>query len=112
MLKKIFATLALVAAAAHGWAAVDVNVATDDALRGIKGIGPAKAKAIIDERSAHGPFKDAADLARRVKGMGGKTLERLAAEGLAIGAAGARPPAAAATAAATAAPQRAGAAKK
>ncbi|MET5013342.1 competence protein ComE, partial [Burkholderia pseudomallei] len=42
---------------------------------------------------AHGPFKDAADLARRVKGMGGKTVERLQAEGLAIGAA--RAPAAA-----------------
>lgn len=69
MLKKLFATVALCAAAAHGWAAVDVNVANDDALRGIRGIGPAKAKAIVDERSAHGPFKDAADLSRRVKGI-------------------------------------------
>ncbi|ABC36743.1 ComEA family DNA-binding protein [Burkholderia thailandensis] len=104
MLKKLFATVALCAAAAHGWAAVDVNVANDDALRGIRGIGPAKAKAIVDERSAHGPFKDAADLSRRVKGMGGKTVERLQAEGLAIGAA--RAPAAAA------APRKAAAAGK
>jgi competence protein ComEA len=67
------------------FAAVDVNTASTDALRGIKGIGPAKAKAILDERAAHGPFKDAAELSKRVKGMGGKTVERLQAEGLSIG---------------------------
>ena len=67
------------------FAAVDVNTANSDALRGIKGIGPAKAKAILDERQAHGPFKDAADLGTRVKGMGGKTVQRLEAEGLTIG---------------------------
>jgi competence protein ComEA len=69
------------------FAAVDVNTANTDALRGIKGIGPAKAKAILDEREAHGPFKDAAELSKRVKGMGGKTVERLQAEGLTIGSA-------------------------
>jgi competence protein ComEA len=71
------------------FAAVDINAANSDALRGIKGIGPAKAKAILDEREAHGPFKDAAELSKRVKGMGGKTVERLQAEGLTIGPAGA-----------------------
>lgn len=71
------------------FAAVDINAANSDALRGIKGIGPAKAKAILDEREAHGPFKDATELSKRVKGMGGKTVERLQAEGLTIGPAGA-----------------------
>ncbi len=79
----------MLAAFGHAYAAVDVNTANEDALRGIKGIGPAKAKAILEERSAHGPFKDPADLGKRVKGMGGHTVERLQAEGLAVGPAGA-----------------------
>lgn len=79
----------MLAAFGHAYAAVDVNTANEDALRGIKGIGAAKAKAILEERTAHGPFKDTADLGKRVKGMGGHTVERLQAEGLAVGPAGA-----------------------
>lgn len=79
----------MLAAFGHAYAAVDVNTANEDALRGIKGIGPAKAKAILEERTAHGPFKDPSDLGKRVKGMGGHTVERLQAEGLAVGPAGA-----------------------
>lgn len=63
--------LALVFSIGSAFAAVDVYTASSDALRGIKGIGPAKAKAILDERQAHGPFKDASDLSARVKGLGG-----------------------------------------
>jgi competence protein ComEA len=81
------AALALTLSIGSAFASVDVNTANSDALRGIKGIGPAKAKSILDERQAHGPFKDAADLGARVKGLGGKTVERLQAEGLTIGAA-------------------------
>ncbi|CAL8473295.1 ComEA family DNA-binding protein [Caballeronia sp. S22] len=81
------AAFALIFSIGSAWAAVDVNTANSDALRGIKGIGPAKAKAILDERQAHGPFKDATDLGTRVKGMGGKTVQRLEAEGLTVGAA-------------------------
>ena len=64
---------------------VDVNTADEAALRAIKGIGPAKAKAIVDERAAGGFFKDADDLGRRVKGLGGRSVERLRAEGLTVG---------------------------
>ena len=85
MFKKFLVAAALVAAIGHAFAAVDVNTANEDALRGIKGIGPAKAKAILDERAAHGPFKDADDLSKRVKGLGGHTVEKLQGEGLAIG---------------------------
>ncbi|KWH26452.1 ComEA family DNA-binding protein [Burkholderia multivorans] len=88
MIRKWFAAAALFGAFASAWAAVDVNSANEDALMGIKGIGPARAKAILDERGARGPFKDAADLASRVKGMGGHTVERLQKEGLTVGAAG------------------------
>jgi competence protein ComEA len=89
MLRKIMVTAAMLAAFGHAYAAVDVNTANEAALRGIKGIGPAKAKAILEERDAHGPFKDTTDLSKRVKGMGGHTVERLQAEGLAVGPAGA-----------------------
>ncbi|KVM50391.1 competence protein ComE [Burkholderia ubonensis] len=89
MIKQWFAAAALLGAIASAWAAVDVNTAGEDALIGIKGIGPARAKAILDERSAHGPFKNADDLAARVKGMGGHTVERLQREGLTVGASGA-----------------------
>ena len=85
MIRKFLAAAALVAAFGSAFAAVDINSADEAALRGIKGIGPAKAKAILDERGAHGPFKDAADLSQRVKGLGGQTVERLQGEGLAIG---------------------------
>jgi competence protein ComEA len=85
MIRKLLAAAALLAAFGHAFASVDVNTANEDALRGIKGIGPARAKAILDERGAHGPFKDPADLGKRVKGMGGHTVERLQAEGLSVG---------------------------
>jgi competence protein ComEA len=88
MIKQWFAAAAMLCAVASASAAVDVNAAGEDALVGIKGIGPAKAKAILDERNAHGPFKSADDLASRVKGIGGSTVERLQREGLTIGAAG------------------------
>ncbi|SMG16039.1 ComEA family DNA-binding protein [Paraburkholderia susongensis] len=89
MFRKVLVTAAMLAAFGHAYAMVDVNTANEDALRGVKGIGAAKAKAILEERTAHGPFKDMADLGKRVKGMGGHTVERLQAEGLAVGPAGA-----------------------
>ncbi|AOR67296.1 competence protein ComE [Burkholderia stabilis] len=88
MIRKWFAAAVMLGAVASAWAAVDVNTANEDALIGIKGIGPARAKAILDERGARGPFRNADDLASRVKGMGGHTVERLQQEGLTVGAAG------------------------
>lgn len=88
MFRKWFAAAVMLGAVASAWAAVDVNTANEDALVGIKGIGPARAKAILDERGARGPFRSAEDLSSRVKGMGGHTVERLQQEGLTIGAAG------------------------
>lgn len=84
----LFFAAAFVAAAVslHAYA-IDANTADEAALRDIKGIGPARAKAIVDERAAGGPFKDAEDLSRRVKGLGGQATHRLQAEGLTVGAA-------------------------
>ena len=61
-----------------GWAlaAVNLNTATASDLDGIKGIGPSKAKAIIDYRSKNGSFKSVEDL-KNVKGFGEKSIAKL-----------------------------------
>ncbi|MGN6318355.1 ComEA family DNA-binding protein [Trinickia sp.] len=88
MFKRLFflAAASVVAFPSFHAQAVDANIADEAALRELKGIGPARAKAIVDERSAGGPFRDAADLGRRVKGLGGQATDRLQAEGLTVGA--------------------------
>jgi competence protein ComEA len=68
MLKKILAILAMLYAAAS-FAAVDVNKAKVADLDGIKGIGPAMSKRILDERKK-GHFKSWEDFISRVKGVG------------------------------------------
>ena len=68
MIKKILAAmLALFAAVA--FAAVDVNKATLAELETVKGIGPAIAGKILDERKKSS-FKDWNDMVERVKGVG------------------------------------------
>lgn len=88
MLKRFVFFAAALAAALPSFLAyaVDVNTADEAALRMVKGIGPAKAKAIVEERAAGGSFKDSDDLRQRVKGLGGHAVDRLQAEGLTIGA--------------------------
>ena len=58
---------------------VDVNSASNAQLMTLKGIGEKKAQAIIDYRTAHGPFKTVADLSQ-VKGIGAKLVARIEAE--------------------------------
>ena len=43
-------------------AAVNVNTAQQSELQGIKGMSPAKAKAVIEHRNQHGQFTSIADL--------------------------------------------------
>jgi competence protein ComEA len=93
MLKKLlmlFVALSLSLTAAWA-AAVEVNTADQAALESVKGLGPVKSKAIIDERTKNGPFKDADDLASRVKGLGTKSVTNLEAAGLTIGGASTPP---------------------
>ena len=61
------------------FAAVNLNTATATDLDGIKGIGPSKAKAIIDYRSKNGSFKSVEDL-KNVKGFGEKSIAKLKGE--------------------------------
>ncbi len=86
MLKKLLMLcVALALSLSAGFAAaVEVNSADQATLETVKGIGPVHAKAIIDERTKNGPFKDADDLATRVKGIGTKSVTNLEAAGLTI----------------------------
>lgn len=85
MFKKLFLALAaFIATMGFAFAAVDVNKGDQAALDGIKGIGPATSKAIIDERSKGGNFKDWADFEARVKGVGEKSAVKLSEAGLTV----------------------------
>jgi competence protein ComEA len=85
MMKKLMmAVAALVATMGFAFAQVDVNKADAAALDAVKGIGPAKSKAILEERSKGGEFKDWADFEKRVKGVGEKNAVKLSEAGLQV----------------------------
>ena len=84
MFKKISAFVAALMLTAAAFAAVDVNKGTAAELDGIKGLGPAKSKLILDERKK-GEFKSWDDLISRVKGLGDKSAAKLSADGLTVG---------------------------
>ena len=83
MIKKfLFLLLSLFAAAA--FAAADANKATQAELEAIKGIGPALATKILDERKK-GAFKDWQDMVDRVKGVGENNAVKFSEAGLTVG---------------------------
>lgn len=57
-------------------AALNLNSATPDELDGLPGIGPAKARAIIEYRETHGSFQDVDELGQ-VPGMSASLVKRL-----------------------------------
>ncbi|MGB3276973.1 MAG: helix-hairpin-helix domain-containing protein [Castellaniella sp.] len=80
--------------AALTWAgaasAVDLNTATLDQLRGIRGIGPKTAQVILDERARGGRYLSFADLSDRVRGIGPRRAQSLQSAGLTIDGGGTR----------------------
>ena len=62
--------------------AVSINMASQEVLEAVKGVGPSKAKSIIVEREKNGAFKDEEDLSRRVRGIGEKTVVKMKDAGL------------------------------
>ena len=82
--KLLLAVAALLVTMGVAFADVDVNKGDQAALDGIKGIGPAKSKAIIEERTKNGNFKDWADFESRVKGIGPKNSVKLSEAGLTV----------------------------
>lgn len=75
-LSEIAAVLALLAAPTLLLAGpVDVNTADAETISAeLKGVGLAKARAIVEYRKKHGPFRSADDLTL-VKGIGERTVE-------------------------------------
>lgn len=82
MLKKLVASLAMLAAAT-AFAAVEANKASPAELDGLKGVGPSMSQKIVDARK-QGEFKSWDDFMARVKGVKEKTAEKLSAEGLTV----------------------------
>ena len=80
-MKKLF--LILIACFAFATAAfagqVNLNTASQSELDTLKGVGPVKAKAIMDYRAKNGPFKSVDDL-EKVPGFGKKTVDSLRAD--------------------------------
>jgi competence protein ComEA len=61
-------------------AAVDLNSADEQALGSLKGVGPAKARAIVAERK-NGPFRSLDDVGSRVKGIGPRMVAQWKKDG-------------------------------
>ena len=67
---------ALLAYAGMAFAVVNINSASEKQLAELDGIGPAKAKAIIDYRKKNGPFKSVEDV-KKVDGIGDATYDQI-----------------------------------
>lgn len=79
-MKRVLALiLVFLSSISLAYAAVNLNTASVDELDGIKGVGPSKAKAIVDYRTKNGPFKSVDDL-KGVKGFGEKSVAKLRGE--------------------------------
>ena len=67
-MKRILLALAMLVWSCIALAAVNINTATQAELEALPEIGPVKAQAIIDYRTANGPFKTPADI-QKVSGI-------------------------------------------
>lgn len=74
LMGSLVGLLAMVAMPVFG--AVNINTATLSELEAVKGLGPAKAKAIIAHREKNGAFKSLDEL-DKVKGFGKASVDRL-----------------------------------
>lgn len=84
LLLAVFACLAFMSLAFAG-APVNLNSANQAQLETVKGIGPVKARAIIEYRTRNGPFKSVDEL-ENVSGFGKASVNKLRAEVTAGGA--------------------------
>ena len=76
-MKKFFLIMALMfLLTGTAFAAVNINTASQTELEALQGVGPAKAKAIIEHREKIGAFASIDDLAK-VSGIGPGIVEQL-----------------------------------
>ncbi len=66
---------------------LDLNSASAEQLKDLRGVGPRTAHIIVQERNRAGPFESLEDLSDRVRGIGPKRLQTLQAAGLRVSAA-------------------------
>lgn len=76
LIRRLGSLLVSLLFAVQALAAVDINKAGQAELESVKGIGPKKAKAIIEHREKNGPFKSVDDLAK-VKGFGKSSVDKV-----------------------------------
>ncbi|WP_018410061.1 ComEA family DNA-binding protein [Methyloversatilis thermotolerans] len=75
-MRRSLCPVLLLVFALPAWAALDLNKASEAELDALPGVGPARARAIVEYRVAHGPFGSVDDLGK-VKGIGARTLAGL-----------------------------------
>lgn len=64
--------------AAHALHRININTASAETLRLLRGVGPSLAERIVNDRAEHGPYTRADDL-QRVTGIGAQLPSRWAA---------------------------------
>lgn len=75
-MKKLFLTIIMLFQFTLAMAAININTANEAQLTSLSGIGPSKAKTIVEYREANGAFKSIEDI-QKVKGIGPATFERI-----------------------------------
>ena len=78
-MKRLFIALLALLLTSPVWAAININTATEAELQTLSGIGPSKAKAIVEYRKQNGNFKTTADI-KNVKGIGDGIFNKISAE--------------------------------
>ncbi|UOO88117.1 helix-hairpin-helix domain-containing protein [Vitreoscilla massiliensis] len=78
-MKHLFIALLALLLTSPVWAAININTATEAELQTLSGIGPSKAKAIVEYRKQNGNFKTTADI-KNVKGIGDGIFNKISAE--------------------------------
>ena len=76
MKRLIWLLAALLAYVGLAFGAVNINSATQAQLESLNGIGPVKAKAIIDYREKNGRFKSLEEI-KNVSGIGDATFDKI-----------------------------------
>lgn len=79
MMKKLILAALASLISVCAFATVDINTASQQQLEAINGLGPAKAKAIVDYRSKSGPFKSVEDI-KKVPGIKDGVFKQIKSE--------------------------------